>query len=232
MNSIEKHVVERLQSAQIERDPFPHFYVNDVFPQDFYDNLLVNMPSDDEFLCHDPYRFTLSFDADDLARLASDRRVFWEKLYGWMSCEVFKYSIATLVYPDLRLRFFEQPDVALKSTMSLGRNKAGFILGPHTDMPHRVFTLIFYLPKDDLNWETGTSLYRSIDSGFSCPGGPHHGFDNFIKLATIKFLPNMAFGFFKSDNSFHGVEPWLNENFVRDTLQFEIHDADRAYYYG
>ena len=227
MNSIEKHVVDRLQSMQIELEPFPHFYVNNVFPQHFYQKIMANVLGDEEFNCDDPYRFNLNFEDGGLAKIGSGKRDFWGDLSGWMTGDTFKASVASLVYPQLKIRFFERNEVALKSTVSLSRNKAGFMLGPHTDMPHRVFSLIFYLPTGDQHWETGTSMYRARDEDFKCAGGPHHGFDEFKKLATIRFMPNMAFGFLKSDVSFHGVEPWADKNFVRDTIQYEINDTDR-----
>jgi hypothetical protein len=234
MNAIEKHVIERIQSVQIESDPFPHFFVDNIFPQDFYDEILAQLPSPAEFDCDDPHRlnFYLNLKEDGLARLDSNKRDFWENAGGWIRGEQFRDSLASKFYPYLKLRFFDRPNISLGSTASLTRNKSGYILGPHTDMKHRVLTLIFYLPQDDQHWEVGTSIYKARDNKFTCPGGPHHGFENFQKLATIRFIPNMAFGFLKSDTSFHGVEPWSDENFARDTLQYEIHDSDRSFYYG
>ena len=47
----------------------------------------------------------------------------------------------------------------------------------------------------------------------------------------MKYLPNTVFGFFKTDQSFHGVEPWEDAQFTRDTMQYEISDPNRAAYY-
>ncbi len=115
--------------------------------------------------------------------------------------------------------------------MTYARSTSGFVLGPHTDMQHRVVTVLFYLAKNDENPEAGTSIYKARGEEFICPGGTHYGFEEFQKLATMTYVPNIAFGFLKSDTSFHGVEPWTSPDFNRDTLQYEIHDSDRSFYY-
>jgi hypothetical protein len=232
MNRIEAHVTERIKAAKFESEPFPHFMVDNVFPDDFYADLLAHLPRDREYVSPDEYRFGLNLNADGLARLEATRKAFWDELCGWLLAKPFLISIASLAYSHMRIRFFGRENAELKSAASLGRSKSGFVLGPHTDLRHRVLSLVFYLPEDDANWELGTSIYRSRDAEFKCAGGPHYGFENFQKLATMRFIPNTVFGFLKSDHSFHGVEPWTNTNFVRNTLQYEIRDADRSHYYS
>jgi len=232
MSAIQSHVIERILAAKIEAEPYPHFFIDHVFPEDFYQQLLAHLPSDDEFISPDEYRFGLELDAGGLTRVDPAKKIFWQGMCDWLLAEPFMTSMASLFYPHLKLRFFDRENVALKSTASLARSKSGFLLGPHTDMPHRVLSLIFYLPQDDQNWQAGTSIYQSRDGEFSCKGGPHHGFENFKKTATIRFIPNVVFGFLKSDVSFHGVEPWSDPDFCRNSLQYEIHDTDRAHYYG
>lgn len=232
MDAIQSHVMERIQSARIDADPFPHFTIDQILPREYYREILANLPTDGEFISPDPYRFGLELDGDGLARLEPSKRVFWDGLCDWLLSDSFMTSMASLFYPHLKLRFFDRANVSLKSSASLARSKSGFVLGPHTDMQHRVLALIFYLAEDDSLWQAGTSIYQPHDAAFRCKGGPHHGFEHFQKTATIRFLPNVAFGFLKSDNSFHGVEPWSSPDFIRNSMQYEIHDTDRSYYYA
>jgi len=228
----EEYVSEKIRSAKIENEPFPHFMIKDIFPSEFYIDLLANLPINSEFNCDDQYRFNLNLNSEGLNRIQSDRAVFWKQFLSWMSSESFKRTVTSKIYPHLRLRFFTRKNLKLESKISLARNKSGFILGPHTDMAHRVLTLIFYLPQDHAHWEAGTSLYIARDSAFTCSGGPHYEFKNFKKLATVKFMPNTLFGFIKTNRSFHGVEPWADKNFIRDTINYEIQDSDRSHYYN
>jgi len=230
MQNILSQVIERILSAQIEIEPFPHFVLDNVFLDQTYRDILDHLPNDAEFISPDPFRFGLNLNAQQLVRLKPENRAFWQRTCDWLLSEEFTNAVASKFY--LKLRFSDNPDTVLKSAASLGRSKSGFLLGPHTDMPHRVLTLVFYLPENDQNWEAGTSLYVPRDGSFTCSGGPHYGFENFQKVATARFLPNAVVGFMKSETSFHGVEPWNEPGFIRNSLQYEIHDSDRSRYYG
>jgi len=225
-------VLERLKSASLQDQPFPYFIIDEVFPPKAYAEILNHIPTEEEFETSDDCRYGLALNDSGLARLEMVKRVYWQGVCDWLLSEKFMLDVAAIFYSDLKMRFFGREEIALQPSASLGRTKTGFILGPHTDLPHRVITLLFYLPETDLYSETGTSLYKSKDPDFKCAGGPHHGFENFQKLMTVNYLPNTVFGFFKSDESFHGVEPWLDSEFRRDTMQYEISDANKAAYYG
>ena len=64
-------------------------------------------------------------------------------------------------------------------------------------------------------------MYTPIDNNFTCEGGPHHKFHQFKLLKTAPYKPNTLFGFFKTNNSFHGVEP-IKENIRRDLLIYDV----------
>jgi len=229
---IEDFVTQRLRAAPFDDTPYPHLFIDNVFPEDFYRELLANFPTDSEFIRDDDYRFGLPVNETGFLRLSATKREFWREFSGWLLAEPFMRSVANLFLPALMVRFADRPNASFTCSASLGRTKSSFVLGPHTDMQHRVISIVFYLPQSDRTTLPGTSIYEPRDKTFQCPGGPHYGFENFRKLATIQFKPNTAFAFFKTPISFHGVEPWAEREFVRDTMQFEIHDADRAYYYG
>ena len=55
-----------------------------------------------------------------------------------------------------------------------------------------LFRLLFYLPADARFARHGTSIYVPKEPGFVCPGGPHHEFEKFERMATMPFLPNSA----------------------------------------
>jgi hypothetical protein len=38
------YVMDRLANASINLDPFDHFYIKDIFPEDFYQEILSNIP--------------------------------------------------------------------------------------------------------------------------------------------------------------------------------------------
>src|SRR5262245_49236755 len=95
-------------------------------------------------------------------------------------------------------------------------------IGPHTDSPVKVITLLFYLPKDESQLHLGTSVYVPKDRSFRCGGGPHYPFEWFERMASMPFRPNSLFTFVKGDNSFHGVEPVLDTDCKRWLLLFDV----------
>ncbi len=97
-----------------------------------------------------------------------------------------------------------------------------YALGPHTDTPAKVITVLFYLPKDESQAHLGTSIYMPKDRAWRCPGGPHHGYAGFDRVATMPFMPNSMFAFVKTDNSFHGVEPVTDPDVRRWLLLYDI----------
>jgi hypothetical protein len=74
----------------------------------------------------------------------------------------------------------------------------------------------------------GTSLYLPNDPNFTCPGGPHYPREQFSRLHTNPFLPNSMFAFFKTNNSFHGVEPVGDPGTKRWLLLYDIFVRETA----
>ena len=40
-----QHVIDRLKTAEIIPDPYPHYCLDRVFPEDFYQSLLRHLPA-------------------------------------------------------------------------------------------------------------------------------------------------------------------------------------------
>jgi hypothetical protein len=102
--------------------------------------------------------------------------------------------------------------------VQLCRDYPGYSIGPHTDGGRDKETYLFYLAKDDSKPHLGTSIYTR--EGFTCDGSKHHPREGFELVTTAPYLPNTGFHFFRTNNSFHGVEP---TDSVRDVLQVNIY---------
>jgi hypothetical protein len=118
-------------------------------------------------------------------------------------------------FQDLQAqRFFDEALIV--------RDRTQYSLGPHTDATNKVLSFLFYLPPDASMAHLGTSLYVPRDPRFTCPGGPHHGFELFRRVHTMEYLPNTLFAFMKTPDSFHGVEPITQPDVQRDLLLYDI----------
>jgi hypothetical protein len=226
----ELQLVYKVGNVPFNMFPYPHFYIPDVFPADFYRQLQQNLPDPEAMIPIEKARpvkgykerFVLGFEDQHLATLPEQKRKFWEGLRGWMSGGKFASLVIQKFDPFIRQRFEGKP-VQLHDELLLVQDITNYKLGPHTDSPRKVITMLFYLPPDNSQMHLGTSMYVPNDPAFHCPGGPHHQREGFGRLHTHPFAPNSMFAFFKTDNSFHGVEPVADPDCRRWLLLYDIY---------
>lgn len=195
--------------GNIQDWPYSHCCESGVFGPELYKQILENRPEPSELsqigevrgakMKKYPERFCfLVGDWFCRKRLPEHKRTFWRE---------FTNGICRGDFAREALRAF-----GVGSGMSLGneiylvRDSAGYSLGPHTDTPKKVISVIFYLADDDSHPEFGTSVY--VPKGpMTDPTGKHHDRDGFTLVKTAPYAPNSMFAFKRTDNSFHGVEP-------------------------
>jgi len=233
----EMHLAYKVGNTPFNMFPYPHFYVPDVFPADFYQTIQQNLPDPQAMVpiaearrvLGYPERFVFDFTAKSLAMLPEAKREFWRQLNEWL---VVKGNFGTLVFekfkPFIAQRFKDRTDLEFQSETLLVQDVTNYKLGPHTDSTRKVVTMLFYLPPDLSQVHLGTSMYLPNDPEFRCPGGPHHSRDMFTRLHTHPFAPNSLFAFFKTDNSFHGVEPVADPDTRRWLLLYDIYVREPA----
>jgi hypothetical protein len=180
---------ERLASVNWDTEPYRHFYQMDVFSPEFYQSMLENLPDTSKYR-----RYNDKYKERYLFDMHSSE--FWNNI-------------------DMMFRFIYGNNIRTQ----LCRDFGGYAIGPHTDGRKENMTILFYLPKDDTQEHLGTSVYTPKDRDFTCDGSKHHEFDTFNKVKTARYVPNTCFGFVRSDNSFHGVEP---SNAERNLMQVSV----------
>lgn len=211
--AVQEHVLYALRNAAIQRWPFPHFYAENVFPADFYAEMLAQLDTNSTYESNESKYHGRKFgNANSLGMLE------------WMNDPEFMQHIA-MTFADQMKQRYQGRKCGIYHDLRLVRDQKGYYIGPHTDAPWKLVSLLFYLPYTDMHAEHGTSLYVPKNSKMRCPGGPHHGFEGFQRVATMPFRANTCFGFFKTDNSFHGVET-INDRFRRDVLLYNLYDQE------
>jgi hypothetical protein len=217
------HLLYKVANAPINTYPYPHFFVQDVFPADFYAKLQSMLPDRESSMKPLPEvraiggdgyreRFVLVLGGEHMDTLTEEQREFWMELRGMLVGGAFGQMLLDRFNPVLKQRF--------------GGKKVGFydeaMLVQDTDAGRKVVTLLFYLPRDESQRNLGTSIYLPKDRQFRCPGGPHYKREDFDRMWTMPFLPNSLFVFCKTDNSFHGVEPVTDPDTRRWLLLYDI----------
>jgi hypothetical protein len=225
------HLIDRLSAACVEPDPFPHFYLENIFPADYYQELLHNLPSTDVYdnlyevtdlkLDHFRHRHQRDMDAGWIERLPSDLQPFWKAFNNWFLGP----ALAQAVLGSFSRQRSSWPEVSVESQFI--RHRAGYFLGPHSDLYTKLVVLLIYLAPDNSAEHLGTSLYRPKDPAFTCPDSKHYPFADFIRVKTAPYKPNSLLAFMRSDISFHGLEPLSEKDVVsegRDVIQYVLHD--------
>ena len=205
------HLAYKLLNAQVHSFPFPHIYVENIFPDDFYARLLADLPPEGDYsestARYNGRQFAEPSSADDFDRFNTR---------DWL-------NIATAPFHrDIKSRFQTSPKI--HTDLRLIRDHKNYSIGPHTDAPWKILSYLFYLPSDNSLKPYGTSIYLPKDPSFRCVGGPHHDFKHFNRIFTAPFRPNSLFAFFKTDFSFHGVEP-IPVECQRNLLLWNLYDS-------
>lgn len=229
------HFIARLQTAEIVSEPFPHFYLENVFPADFYQMLRDHLPASEVYqnlfevtdykLDHFRHRDQRDLHNEWTSSLPPSLKTFWDSFNEWF----LGAELAQAVLESFGGYFetpFEPGDVSVES--QLIRHRAGYFLGPHSDLYTKLVVLLIYLAPDESATHLGTSLYRPKDPDFRCPNSRHYPFEDFIQVVTAPYRPNSLLAFLRSDISFHGVEPLSQEDVAntagRDLIQYVLHD--------
>ena len=233
---VDLHVLYRIANAPINLFPYPHIYVEDVFPPDFYRELRAHLPPAESYkdlkalnrvgAGYPDTRLVMVVTPETVQALPEPSRGFWGAVAQWMLGGAFGQVVLSRFAELLEQRFGDLRQTRFYDEALLVQDYTTYSLGPHTDSPSKVLSFLFYLPPDDSLAGLGTSIYVPKDPGFTCPGGPHYKFEPFDRIATMPFVPNSLFAFLKTHNSFHGVEPLKEAGVRRDLLLYDIKVAN------
>ena len=232
-SAVEQHVIYQIANAPLRNYPFPHLYLEPVFPDSFYGSMrrlwpdassLTSLATTGRVTPGDyAERFILPFTKPEIEKLPQESREFWQDFHSWLLGERFLRALLDKFRPYVLKRFGSSiRHYSFDVDSLVVRDHVNYRLGPHTDAQHKLLSLLFYCPDDDSMKHLGTTIYTPIDPGFRCPGGPHYGHEMFDKVRTMEYRPNSLFAFFKTDNSFHGVEPITDNGVLRDLLLYDV----------
>ena len=229
----ELHLTYKVANAPIHSFPYPHCYVPDVFPDDFYAAMQQHLPDPAAMIPIEQARgakgykerFVLELNQGRLSALPETQKNFWSNVGAWLLSGRLQQIMLGKFGPFLTRR---TDAFDFSADAMLIQDITDYKIGPHCDAPGKVVTMLFYLPADNSQAHLGTSLYQPKDPTFTCPTGIHHPPDAFNRVVTMPFRPNSLFTFVRSDTSFHGVEPVGDPDCRRWLLLFTIYARPKA----
>lgn len=231
-SSAEMQLLYRIGNAPVRLFPFPHIYVRDVFPEDFYRALRAHIPPRSHFDTlknlnrvagnYPDTRLVMPVTPPDVARLEEPYRSFWNDTGAWLLGGEFAPFVLSKFEGILSQRFPNPADQQFLSEALLVQDYSTYSLPPHTDSPKKVVAFLFYLPEDESLSHLGTSIYVPRERNLVSDGAKYCRPEDFDLMMTMPYVPNSLFAFVKTSNSFHGVQPIVERNIRRDLLLYDI----------
>ena len=227
MLAMRRHIEDNFKNAELEFSPFPHLVIENFFPDEVYDQILKHnlfkfnqghewqSKSTSSFVSgKTPYhaRKQINFLADQPIEGPTDAVAFWQEIRDcFMTDRWFDRLVVQKYMAYFQLRFGDlvtDPDFFdfFKRELFLQRHETGYYIGPHTDIPSRVFTCIFSFAERSGFEDYGTELLRHVDRLVRCTGRDHYAPDAFEVVKVAPYKPNNFLLFFKTTQSFHSVK--------------------------
>ncbi|MDB5686605.1 MAG: hypothetical protein JWR77_1194, partial [Rhizorhabdus sp.] len=218
-------IVARIGAAPVDPAPSENIFMEEMFPDNVYRELLARLPSDGVL---DPIdhpdaiaadgrttRFLLDLTDASLDRLDPEDQPFWAAMIELFTAPAIAEAMVAKFDPALRARFGDaMPE--LVAVPILYRDHPGYRIGVHPDAASKIATLQFYLPEDDSQIHLGTSFHRRTADGCET-------------LKTNAFRPNSAYAFVRTDESWHSVDEIGAGEAVRNTIALTFYIKGQEY---
>jgi hypothetical protein len=212
----QSYILYQIANSPIRDYPWTHVIFDKIFHDTHYDLLLNNLPDDVHLIditkvkFHNPGYSPNRFILNDYESLPHNQKLFWQQTSEMFTDGKLKSVVLNKfqeqIYDRIGSKFIG--NVEFYDTFQLTKDKKGYILGPHPDSFDKIFTIVINLPKDNDNISMGTTIYTEKGD---------------ISYQS-EYKTNTAFGVFRSDNSWHGVE---ETNADRWTIQYTVWGRDK-----
>ena len=249
MNSqkITDKIITNIESSDLLYEPFVHKFVENVLPQEFYEEILLNLPEKSDYpnllesgrvgKDYSKERYLLDLgDKNVIQKFSNEKKIFVEKLIEiFLSPRIFQ-SVSKIFFSTLKNRFQNFSDEEKKLYgennfkfdigLSLVKDFTKYSLDVHTDSKHKFLTFLFYLPKDNSLSDFGTTLYKAKFDKI-VPNKIHFSQKEtkefFEPIKKCPFVPNSLLVFPRTNQSYHGVELVNIHQQERDLLLLNYH---------
>jgi len=236
-----EHLLQRIDKTPALDEPFSHIYLEEVFPQDLYERLLIHLPDPKLYNAAAERHYGKGGDGFTramfqltparLALLPAAQREMWTGIAAALAATEVKQAVFTKLAKDLAFRYSvptsQVGELAGFARPTLYRETEGFEIPPHPDTRKKVVTMHLYLPADSSQLDLGTALYQR--KLVAWPFGTWH--HRFTKVKQFAFQPNSGYAFVVNNTltrkSWHGREKLPAGAGVRNTLLNTFYDTPR-----
>ncbi|MGE3702403.1 MAG: hypothetical protein AB7G08_27055 [Hyphomicrobiaceae bacterium] len=224
------HLARRVTEARLETWPFQHIFVENIFPDDVYRQIVANLPDKSSYLPFNVNRWKneqgestrdrLCLSEGELDRIEGGKRPFWSILTRALESTQLRLAVYAKLSEDIALRLGCSPgavtEQAAYPNVMLIRDYKDYRIKPHPDGQPRVVTMQFYLPSPGTPDNLGTSLYVRLPLARRLLGR------KFKEVKRFPFQPNSAYAIAVNDcsqrQSYHGRELITATQTTRDSI--------------
>jgi hypothetical protein len=225
------HMVESIERSWVDHDPFPHFIVEGIFPDDVYREMLASLPDPSLYdaVSYEKHadngvsnRGKFALTNQCIAELSGRQRSLWLAVRDALGAPRFKQAVFARLREGLAYRFGKSPEQAAQTPgyplPELFRETEGYQIKPHPDTRRKLVTMQIALPSDNSQPDLGTEFYRRSLNPLALLREPR-GFDT---VKRSPFLPNVGYAFAVLNTlrlrSWHGRTKLGGETGVRNTI--------------
>lgn len=218
-------VIDAVRRATVQRSPFAHAYLEQVWPEDVYADLLASLPPVSRYRDDNPAKYGRpdGRSCRQVLPLGDPTEIspLWAGVREILASP--DLQAAVCAHFGLRATHADGRPVSASRPV-LVRDLPGYWIEPHPDSRAKHITMQFYLPADASQIALGTTLYQLR------PFRPAAwmGRTPFMQsVHRFPFTPNSGYIFPVRWNSFHGVERLADDSGVRQTLMNTYYWAGR-----
>ena len=222
MKSPYEYMKYKIMNTPISTFPYPHIIIHNIFPEEFYEKMLKNIPTIQEFTPKPKYPGRKTLTLDEIENLEPSKKEFWKQMEIWLKSEDF----SNLLLNKFGIKKSGTSDYFLHKDLE------DFEVTPHTDIHSKLVTYLFYLPKDDSLSDLGTKILVPKDKS-NVGTTKHQKWEDFDIVNTSKYVPNSFLAFTPCENSYHAVKIKFPEELKkkeRDTIRGFVFDKSEKDY--
>jgi len=228
--AVRERLVEKIETARVNYEPFAHVFMENVFPDEVYDCILEHLPTRlGSYRPMEKNRKRHFIPLIDRLGGTQTKVPFWSELSKvTLGSDDVRDAYVRKFRTTIESRFKTKVETVLKTIqlnhrLDLTRDSPGYSIPPHTDTNDKAVTILYYLAKKDGKSKTsmGTRTYVSkkneSDAWKDGIASAANNFKGFTEVESAPFVTNVVFAFAPCWSSWHGVKSIGNSE--RDTIQ-------------
>jgi len=219
LNRVIDHVVNAVDNAHVDQQPFFHLELKNIFPADTYAKMMELMPVAEDYRAMSGRtkstrtmngggtRVKIDLFPEYIRHLPEEKRELWNLIGKALCAPKLRDAFIRKLAPGLKRRHGENYDrIGMYPIPILTRDIPGYKIGVHPDTHWKGMTIQLYLPRDESINHVGTVFNAKNDD------------NSYRKAAQMSFSPNTGYAFAVDKDTYHSVETVGPEVKTRDSI--------------